>query len=122
MLTGRPYGGTAIFIRKDIKCTIHCCDVDCVRLRLCAIMVDFDNYTVLFTCFHMSCESSNNCGSFNSTIGAFQTSRARHGPNYVICGRDFNIQLSRLYSNQTIMFETLCSAEDLISAHTMAIK
>ena len=33
--------------------------------------------------------------SFNSAIGAFQTLRARHGPNYVICGGDFNVQLSR---------------------------
>ena len=45
LLTGRPYGGTAIFVRKDIKCTINCCDVD--YDRLCAIMTDFDSYTVL---------------------------------------------------------------------------
>ena len=80
-------------------------------------MADFDRYTVLFTCFYMSCDSSNNCDSFNSAIGAFQTLRARHGPNYVICGGDFNVQLSRSHSNQTIMFEIFCSAEDLISAH-----
>ena len=82
-------------------------------------MADFDRYTVLFTCFYMPCDSSNNCGSFNSAIGAFQTLRARHGPNYVICGGDFNVQLSRSHSNQTIMFEIFCSAEDLISAHTI---
>ena len=81
-----------------------------------------DNYTVLFTCFHMTCDSSNNCDSLNSAFDAFQTLRARHGPNYVICGGDFNVQLSRLHSNQTIMFETFCSVEDLISAYTMAIK
>ena len=78
-----------------------------------------DNYTVLFTCFHMPCDSSNKCDSLNSAFDAFQTLRARHGPNYVICGGDSNVQLSRLYSNQTIMFETLCTAEDLISAHTI---
>ena len=117
MLIGRPYGGTAIFIRKDIKCTISYCDVDCDRL--CAIMADYDNYTVLFTCFYMPCDSSNNCDNLNSAFGAFQTLRARHGPNYVICGGDSNIQLSRSHSNQTIMFETLCTAEDLISAHTI---
>ena len=70
----------------------------------------------------MPCDSSNNCDSFNSAIGAFQTLRARHGPNYVICGGDFNVQLSRSHSNQTIMCEIFCSAKDLISAHTMAIK
>ena len=82
-------------------------------------MADFGNNTVLFTCFYMPCDSSSNCDSFNSAFGTFQTLRARHGPNYVICGGDFNVQLSRLHSNQSIMFETFCSAEDLISAHTI---
>ena len=55
----------------------------------------------------------------NSVIGVFQTLRARHGPYYVICGGDFNVQLGRSHSNHTIMFETFCSAEDFISAHTI---
>ena len=29
MLTCRPYGGTAIFIRKSIKCTTTNCDIEC---------------------------------------------------------------------------------------------
>ena len=63
-------GGAAIFIRKYIKCTINCCDVDCDGS--CAIVADFDNYTVLFTCFHMPLDSSNNCCSFNSAIVHFK--------------------------------------------------
>ena len=66
LLTGRLYSGTAIFIRKDIKCTKSYCDGDCDRL--CAIMADFGNYTVLFNCFHMSCDSSNNCDSLNPNV------------------------------------------------------
>ena len=69
-LCSRPYGGTAIFIRKYIKCTISYWDVDCDRL--CAIMADFGNYAVLFACFYMSCDSSNNCDSFNSDIVHFK--------------------------------------------------
>ena len=67
-------------------------------------MADVDSHTVLFTFFYMPCDSSNNCGSFNFAIRAFQTLRARYGPNYVICGGDFNVQISRSHSNQTIMF------------------
>ena len=63
LLTGRPYGGTAIFLRKTLNCTITNCEMDCGRL--CATMVDFKKFTVLFSCFYMPCDSGSNCDSYN---------------------------------------------------------
>ena len=113
LLTGRPYGGTAIFLRKTLNCTITNCD------RLCVTLVDFKNFTVLFSCFYMPYDSGGNCDSFNAVVGAFQSLRARYEPSYVICGRDFNVDLSRVYSSQTVMFKNFCCSEGLISAHTI---
>ena len=53
LLIGRSYGGTAIFIRKSIKCTITNCDIECDRFN--AMLVDFYNFAVLITCFYMPC-------------------------------------------------------------------
>ena len=116
LLIGRPYGGTAIFIRKSIKCTITNCDIECDRLN--AMIVDFYNFTVLITCFYMPCDS-NNCDGFSSTIGAFQALKAKHAPSYVICAGDFNVDLSRLQSTQTSLFKQFCNEESLISVHTI---
>ena len=84
LLTGGPYGGTAIFLRKTLSCTITNCETDCDRLW--ATLVDFKNFTVLFSCFYMPCDSGGNCDSFNAVVGAFQSLRARYEPSYVICG------------------------------------
>ena len=43
LLTGRPYGGTAIFLRKTLNCTITNCEIDCDRL--CATLNDLKNFT-----------------------------------------------------------------------------
>ena len=116
LLIGRPYGGTAIFIRKSIKCTITNCDIECDRFN--PMLVDFYNFTVLITCFYMPCDS-NNCDGFSSTIGAFQALKAKHAPSYVICAGDFNVDLSRLQSTQTSLFKQFCNEESLISVHTI---
>ena len=51
LLIGRPYAcGTAIFIRKSIKCTITNCDIECDRFN--AMLVDFYNFTVLIIGFY----------------------------------------------------------------------
>ena len=52
--TGRSYGGTVIFIRKSIKCTITNSDIECDRFN--AMLVDFYNITVLISCFYMPCD------------------------------------------------------------------
>ena len=51
----------------------------------------------------MPCDSGCNCDSFNAVVGAFQSLRARYEPSYVICGGDFNVDLSRVQSSQTVM-------------------
>ena len=116
LLIGRPYDGTAIFIRKSIKCTITNCDIECDRFN--AMLVDFYNFTVLIACFCMPCDS-NNCDGFSSTIGAFQALTAKHAPSYVICAGDFNVDLSRLQSTQTSLFKQFRNEESLISVHTI---
>ena len=74
LLIGRPYGGTALFIKKSIKCTITNCDMECDRFN--AMLVDLYNFTVLITCFYMPCDS-NNCDGFSSTIVAFQALKSK---------------------------------------------
>ena len=81
LLISRPHGGTVIFIRKSIKCTISNCDIECDRFN--AMLVDFYNFTVLITCFYMPCDS-NNCDRFSSTVSAFQALKAKHAPSYAV--------------------------------------
>ena len=69
LLTGHPYGGTAIFLKNTLNCTITNCEIDCDIL--CATLVDFKNFTVLFLCFYMPCDSGGNCDNFNAVVGAF---------------------------------------------------
>ena len=52
----------------------------------------------------MPCDSGGNCDSFNAVVGAFQSLRARYEPSYIICGGDFNVDLSRVQSSQRVMF------------------
>ena len=111
LLTGRPYGGTTIFLRKTLNCAITNFEIDCDRL--CATLVDFKNFTVLFSCFYMSCDSGGNCDSFNAIVCAFQSLRARYEPGYVICIGDFTVDLSRVQSSQTVMFKNFCCSEGL---------
>ena len=111
LLTGRPYGGTAIFIRKSIKCTITNCDIECDRFN--AMLVDFYNFTVIITCFYMPFDS-NNWDSFSLVTGAFQALKVKHTPSYIICAGDFNVDLSRLQSTQTSSFKQFCNDESLV--------
>ena len=62
----------------------------------------------------MPCDS-NNCDGSSSTVGAFQTLKAKHAPSYVICAGDFNVDLSRLQSTQTSFFKQFRNDESLIS-------
>ena len=54
LLLGRPYGGVAIFINKNIKCFIS--EVDCESKRLCTVLCKFDEYSVLFVSIYMPCD------------------------------------------------------------------
>ena len=66
LLLGQPYGGCAIYIKKNIKCTVT--DIDTDSNRLCAILADFASYKILIICAYMPCESTH-ISDFNYVLG-----------------------------------------------------
>lgn len=54
LLLGRPYGGVAILINKNIQCIAT--SIYCDSKRICAVLCDFNDYTVLFLSIYMPCD------------------------------------------------------------------
>ena len=117
-MSGSPYGGTAIFFSKHLKCVIEPVVSDCGRIS--AILVKFDSFSILLISCYMPCDTPANADTFSQVLGAIQELRIRHCPDYVVYyGGDFNVELCRLQSTQTVSFNCFCSEDNLVSAHSI---
>ena len=63
LITGRPYGGCAIFIRKSIKCDSTF--INCENNHICAVLCDFKSYTVLIASVYMLCDDHLTINEYN---------------------------------------------------------
>ena len=52
----------------------------------------------------MPCDTPANADTFIQVLGTLQDLRIRFCPDYVVYGGDFNVDLSRLKSTQTVSF------------------
>ena len=60
LFLGRPYGGVAIFVNKNILIS----EVDCESKRVCAVLCKFDEYSVLFVSIYMPCNERKNLDEY----------------------------------------------------------
>ena len=107
MSSGRPHGGCAIYVNNHIKC------IDVNSDRISAILADYNSYSILFVCVYMPCDSKD-LDQFNFELGIIQGLIASLSPNFIVCGGDFNTDLSRIHSTQTIALQQFCCGNNLI--------
>ena len=91
LLGGRPYGGTAIFISRLLKCAIEPVVFDCDKI--CAIHVKFNSFSILLISCYKPCDTPANADTFSQVLGTLQELRIRYCPDYVVYGGDFNVDL-----------------------------
>lgn len=99
LLIGRPYGGSGIFISKQLNC--NSLMINCDSLRLCAVLSDFHNFTVLFISVYMPCDSHTNTDEYNYILNIILALQATYRPDHIICGGDYNTDFSRTWSAHT---------------------
>ena len=54
---------------------------------------------------------------FNFKLGIVQGFLIGLSPNFIVCGGDFNTDVSRIHSTQTIALQQFCSGNNLVSTH-----
>ena len=118
LLAGRPYGGTAIIIRKTLSCTSVL--LQCDSKRICPVMSDFTEFKILFLSLYMPCDSANTIDDFNYKLSTVQALAAIHKPDYIICGGDMNTDLSRLNSLHTECLLHFCNIDNLVCVDTVS--
>ena len=64
---------------------------------MCAILTDYKSYSILFFCVYMPCDSKD-LDQFNFELGIIQGLIASLTPNFIVCGGNFNTDLSRIHS------------------------
>ena len=106
LLQGRPYGGCGIFICKSFPCISNMVETNCDRI--CAVLSEFTSFTILFISVYMPCDTYNNTYEFNSVLSVIQALQAKYNPVYMICGGDFNTDLSRNGSGHTKSLVQFC--------------
>ena len=76
--------------------------------RICAVLSEFTSFTILFITVFMPCDTYNNTYKFNSVLSGIQALQAKYNPVYMICGGDFNTDLSGNGSEYTISLVQFC--------------
>ena len=111
LLIGRPYGGCAIFVNKTMKCASKMIDTD--NVRVCAVLSDFHDYVILFISVYMPGDLSCNIDEYNDVLSTILALQSQHTPQFIICGGDWNTDLSRLPSKHTTSLSRFCTVENL---------
>ena len=117
LITGRPYGGCAVFIRKSIKCDSTF--INCENNRICAVLCDFKSYSVLIASVYMPCDDRSTINEYNFVLSCIEAAEQKYKPTYVIVGGDYNTDLSRVNSLHTKSLQTFCDLNNLQCVNTI---
>ena len=102
MLSGRPYGGTAIVWNASLSSKVV--PVTGTNPRLCAITITFECVTYLLCSIYMPCDTSfdfENLSVFNEVLTEVTTISETVQADHIICGGDFNTEMRRQGSMHT---------------------
>lgn len=94
VLSGRPYGGSAILWRSNLGATVDVLPVD--SNRLCAIRVTNDSYRFLYLSIYMPYEGGEiNTSDFLDQLSVIENLVVENPDYHIIAGGDYNVEFSR---------------------------
>ena len=111
MLEGRPYGGCAILWKKSINIKIKHVEVE--SKRICAIKISLPDRDVLLINTYMPCDSPVNEIAYQETMIQIEEVCTMSNVDHIVIGGDFNTDLSRPHSLNTIMLNEFVQRESL---------
>lgn len=111
ILSGRPYGGCAIFWRSDLKLKISI--LKTASRRICAVRMINDIFKILLINVYMPYENNgDNADEFSDHLFAIEQLCTSNIDCNVIVGGDFNVDFSRLCIHSALL-RSFCDNLDL---------
>ena len=93
LLKGRPYGGTAIIYRNNLNAKIT--PLNTSTPRLCAVMMESNQYNLIIVCVYMPTDSTENDEEFSDILEEITSLYHQYTEYEVIIGGDFNCDETR---------------------------
>ncbi len=112
LLIGRPYGGCGILISRKLQCISV--QLECDSYRMCAVLSDFNTFTVMFISIYMPGEATFTPIEYNNILSIIEALQVKHDPVYIICGGDYNTDFSRVRSLHTCALIDFCNDNYLV--------
>ena len=112
MHLGRPYGGTAIVWRRNLKYDVNI--IKTCSNRLCAVKIDIDGVKLLVFTVYMPVDNGSNIHAYQDVLAEVAAICGNENASYVILAGDFNTDLRRRSLN-TKELEKFCNDESLRS-------
>jgi exonuclease III len=119
---GRPYGGCAILWRDSLKCKVTPISIN--NKRLCMVRVQFDMYCFLLCTIYMPCDTDydqSNIAVYNDVLFDLLNAVNNEEVDFVICGGDFNTDISRARSLHTKAWLEFANNEHLSIVNSAGI-
>lgn len=113
-LSGRPYGGCAILLKKSLKCGVT--PIQCESKRLCCVLIESNGIKILFFSIYMPTDTEHdteNIIEFMEVLSCVNAISAQMSCDTVILGGDFNTDLSRHNSLHTKYLNQFATKEGL---------
>ena len=102
VLRGRPFGGSAIFWRKDLHAEFRVLNTG--SRRVCAARCVSDTYKLLFINVYMPFEDGDvNTEEFYFQLSIIENIMEENADCSVICGGDFNVDFARDWAHTKLL-------------------
>ena len=126
LLKGRPRGGCAVVIKKDLKIGVQVVDNVCLnnRCHACVISVCSEKNTFKFLLFnmYMPCDDNQNNSSYDDILAEVGgVIDGNSDIDYIIIGGDMNTDLSRMNSLNTQSMKIFCEEQSLAPCITLSV-
>ena len=110
---GRPYGGCAILWKKCLDCEVI--PIQCDNKRLFAVKIVIKHMSLLLCTVYMPCDTINDMLNQQTYVNALQdiiNIASKYDINCIVCGGDFNTDMSRTDSLHTKSMSSFISQEE----------
>jgi exonuclease III len=114
LISGRPYGGTAILWKKSLICEVIPVNMSCKRIS--AVQIVFNNTKYLLFNVYMPCDTNSdhsNVSEYKAVLQAIANTCISQQIDNIIVGGDFNTDISRLRSLHTACLVDFAYHEDM---------